>query len=293
MIRQNIWIGITIAVFFAGLGIGFAVFSNLDQPINAFHNKSMFNQMMRQNPQTMSWMMEDPQAKQQMFQEMMQNSDQLRDWIAKDPKHIEQISKIMKEDHIFMSKMMSTMMNDPDLRLQMVGHMSENPEALKQMMNMWNSGNVTNNMSGMMNSSIRSKQIQEQAGTQTETTSPFYLKIVDGIQEVTVYAKEFKFTPSEINIKPGKTKFILINNGVGVHEFVVYEASKKDIVDKAELAEDEDTLAKNVLFEIDELDAGQSKESEIMNLQAGSYIIGCHIPGHYEAGMKGNLEINP
>jgi len=48
---------------------------------------------------------------------------------------------------------------------------------------------------------------------------------------------------------------------------------------------------KNVLFEIDELDAGQSKESDTMILEKGLYVIGCHIPGHYEAGMNGTLII--
>jgi len=132
---------------------------------------------------------------------------------------------------------------------------------------------------------------ENEIGEEYENTLPSYVKIVDGVQVVTVDAKEFKFTPSEIHITAGKAKFILINSGIGVHEFVVYDASKKDIVDKAELAEDEETIMKNVLFEIDELDAGQFKESDTMILEKGSYVIGCHIPGHYEAGMNGTLII--
>ena len=132
---------------------------------------------------------------------------------------------------------------------------------------------------------------ENEIGEEYENTLPSYVKLVDGVQVVTVDAKEFKFTPSEIHITAGKAKFILINSGIGVHEFVVYDASKKDIVDKAELAEDEETIMKNVLFEIDELDAGQSKESDTMILEKGSYVIGCHIPGHYEAGMNGTLII--
>jgi len=132
---------------------------------------------------------------------------------------------------------------------------------------------------------------ENEIGEEYENTLPSYVKIVDGVQVVTVDAKEFKFTPSEIHITAGKAKFILINSGIGAHEFVVYDASKKDIVDKAELAEDEETIMKNVLFEIDELDAGQFKESDTMILEKGSYVIGCHIPGHYEAGMNGTLII--
>ena len=132
---------------------------------------------------------------------------------------------------------------------------------------------------------------QNENTEQTETTLPSYVKMVDGVQIVTINAKEFTFTPSEIHISAGKAKFVLVNNGEGGHELVVYEASKKDIVDKAELAEDEKTIKKNILFEIDETPAGESGESDVMDLNAGSYVIGCHMPGHYDAGMKGTLII--
>ena len=134
---------------------------------------------------------------------------------------------------------------------------------------------------------------QNEIGEQSETILPSYIKIVDGVQIVTVNATEFKFVPSEIHVSVGPAKFIVVNNGVGTHEFVVYEASKKEIVDQAELAEDEETIAKNILFEVDEVPAGQSGESDVMNLQEGSYVIGCHVPGHYQAGMKGTLIISP
>jgi uncharacterized cupredoxin-like copper-binding protein len=134
-----------------------------------------------------------------------------------------------------------------------------------------------------------SEENEDEEGNQTMT--PSYVKIVDGVQVVTINAKEFTFTPSEIHIKAGKTKFVMVNNGVAEHELVAYEASKKEIVDKAELAEDEDTIEKNILFEIEEVLAGESGESEVIDLREGSYVIGCHVPGHYEAGMHGTIEI--
>ena len=291
VVKQSVWIGITIGVFIVGLGIGFAVFSNSTQSMNPFHNQNMFNQMMGQNPQAMSWMMNDPKLREQMFQQMIQNPDQMMEWMANDPKHIEQMTETMKENHVFMSNMMSAMINDPDLRLQMAGHMSENPEALKQMMSMIGSGNMMGNMTAHMGSGMMGQMQGQSENKQTETTPLSYVKMVDGIQVVTVHAKEFKFTPSEIHISAGKTKFVMVNDGVAEHELVVYDASKKEIVDKAELAEDEETIAKNILFEIDEIHAGETGETDIMDLQAGSYVTGCHIAGHYEAGMRGTLII--
>lgn len=89
-----------------------------------------------------------------MDNQMMQDPEQMMGWMANDPKHMEQMTNIMKENHMFMSKMMSTMMNDPELRLQMAGHMSENPEALKQMMSVLGSGNMTGKMTGMKDSGM-------------------------------------------------------------------------------------------------------------------------------------------
>jgi len=145
--------------------------------------------------------------------------------------------------------------------------------------------------------SIQNKPENEQneIGEQNENseiTLPSYVKIVDGVQIVTVDATELKFTPSDIQIHAGMTKFIMINNGIGEHELVVYEASKKEIVDKAELAEDEETIVKNIIFEVEHTPGGQTAESDVIDLKEGSYIVGCHIPGHYEAGMKGTLTVN-
>jgi len=142
-----------------------------------------------------------------------------------------------------------------------------------------------------MDSGMMSQQMQGQnESTQTETTS--YVKMVDGVQVVTINAKEFKFIPSELNINAVKTKFILINDGVSEHELVVYESSKQDILEKAEIAEDEETIEENILFEIEEVHSGESGESKVMDLTKGSYAIGCLIPGHYDAGMKGTLIIS-
>ena len=144
-------------------------------------------------------------------------------------------------------------------------------------------GSVANEIKTSIQNNPESKE--------NELALPSYVKIVNGVQIVTINADEFNFTPSEIHIKPGKTKFVMINNGIGEHEMVVYEASKKEIVDKAELAEDEKTIEENILFEIEEVHSDKSGETDVLNLKTGSYVIGCHIAGHYEAGMKGILVI--
>jgi len=301
MVRQPIWIVIVIAVFFVGVGVSYAHFANTYDPMSMkFQNQQMFDQMMSNNPRmSQQWMdsgmmnpqqmMNDPQSMNQWMNTMMQNPQaiqQMHDMMMSNSQHMSQM----------MSPMMDTMMNDPDMQKQMMDMMINNQGMMSSMMNnqdmmdMMGSGMMNGNM--MMGDNMMSQQMQKQnEDKQTETTSSSYVQMVDGIQIVTINAKEFKFIPSEIHINTGKTKFILVNDGVAEHELVVYDISKKDIVDKAELAEDEATIKKNILFEIEEVPSGESGETDVLNLQEGSYVMGCHVPGHYEAGMKGTLDI--
>lgn len=67
----------------------------------------------------------------------------MNQWMVQDPAHVELMSKAMRENHDFMTKMMSSIINDPDLRLQMLGHMTENQEIMQQMRELMQTGNMT------------------------------------------------------------------------------------------------------------------------------------------------------
>ena len=96
----------------------------------------------------------------------------------------------------------------------------------------------------------------------------------DNIQEISVDIKEFKFTPSEIQIKPGKVKFEVTNSGSVPHEFLVFESGKTTpIVSMKNMAN------------------GQTRESDVVELKEGVYEIGCYLPGHFEAGMNGKIVV--
>ncbi len=116
LVSQSMWIGITIAVFFVGVSVSYAIFSSTFDPNTMkFQNQQLFDQMMSQNPkmtaQWMTAMMQDPQQMQQMQQLML------------DPEFREQ-----------MFQQMNTMMNDPQLRQQMIDIMTQNPEMIQAMM---------------------------------------------------------------------------------------------------------------------------------------------------------------
>ena len=136
--NQRIWVGIVIGVFFVGIGISYAIFSNTGNTSTLkLANQEIFDQMMSQNPkmaaQWVETMMQDEQFHDQAMDYMAKNPEQMNQWIVHDPKHVEEMSTAMKENHEFMMKMVSVILNDPALRLQMLGHMTENPESMEMM----------------------------------------------------------------------------------------------------------------------------------------------------------------
>jgi hypothetical protein len=160
---QNIWIGIAVGVFIAGIGIGYGILQSTNTMNSMMMNdpqhmekmmsdpKTMeqFHSMMMNDQQHMEKMMSDPQHIEKMT-EVMRNNPQMRNslmnsmmsdpeymksWMSS-PEHMEQMEKIMLENHDFMMQMSQVIINNQELRLQMMGHMTENPEMLEQLKNM-------------------------------------------------------------------------------------------------------------------------------------------------------------
>jgi hypothetical protein len=175
MVSQYIWVGITIGVFFAGLGIGYAAL-NSNQP-NFMHMTPQQMQQMMNNPQTMTqWhqtMMNNPQAMNDWMNTMMQNPDMMNQWMGtmmNNPQYMNQMMGVMMQNPQFgnwmmgsmmnnpsmINNMMTPMMNDPQFRQQMYEMMFQNPQFMQNMMNntqFQNQWMMNPNMmdSGMMN----------------------------------------------------------------------------------------------------------------------------------------------
>src|SRR5574337_1757531 len=122
MTSQYVWIGITIGVLVAGIGIGYAVFINTYNPYAMMMgNPAMFNQMMVRNPQFSG----------QYMGYMMQNPQYMNQWMSQNPQ--------------YMSQWMGSMMQDPQLRQQMYNYMLQNQDF---MYNMMKNSNFQNNYMG-------------------------------------------------------------------------------------------------------------------------------------------------
>lgn len=98
-----------------------------------------------------------------------------------------------------------------------------------------------------------------------------------------------RFTPGEIVVKSGETvKFVVRNGGKAMHEMVIGTDE--------ELRKHADMMKKHPGMEHDEpymahVKPGAKGEITWTFTNPGTYMYGCLIPGHFEAGMKGTIKV--
>ena len=90
---------------------------------------------------------------------------------------------------------------------------------------------------------------------------------------IQVTMTEFKFDPGTINAPHGKIIFWLVNSGSTQHDLAIRDSSNNRIA-TSEL-----------------ISAGDSKEFDVNDIPAGTYVIFCTQPGHEGNGMKGALTV--
>ncbi len=126
-------------------------------------------------------------------------------------------------------------------------------------------------------------------------------------QKVAITMTDFKFTPARITLQAGvPAEIVLRNKGKVEHEFMVYAAPKGKVSDWDEwvmpntyfqdIGEVEGefpgigAVAGTRVFEV-EVKPGKTAELKFTPTRKGTFEIGCHVEGHYEAGMKGALTV--
>jgi uncharacterized cupredoxin-like copper-binding protein len=112
---------------------------------------------------------------------------------------------------------------------------------------------------------------------------------VVAVREVLVTMTDtLRFTPNPITVRAGETvTFVVSNAGLNVHEFIVgSDAEQSDhAVDMAsgEMAHGHDNAAV--------VEPGTTESLTMTFETPGSFLVGCHEPGHYESGMKATLSV--
>ena len=102
-------------------------------------------------------------------------------------------------------------------------------------------------------------------------------------------ADTMRFTPGEITVKQGETvKVVARNGGKIMHEMVIGT--------EAELKKHAVLMQKHPGMEHDEpymahVKPGAKEEITWTFTKPGTYMYGCLIPGHFEAGMKGTIKV--
>ena len=98
-------------------------------------------------------------------------------------------------------------------------------------------------------------------------------------------ASEFQFDPNSWTVPVGQPFTVQFENGgTTEHEWVVI-ALGEDLESEADLTEDK------ILFEIEELPAGESTTAEFTIDEAGTYQVICAVPSHFDSGMEGSLVV--
>jgi hypothetical protein len=173
VVNQYIWLGITIGIFVAGLGIGYAINQYTVTPNTMAQNMQHMMQDQTQRQQLMSQWAQNPQLVNDWMITMMSNPQtvqHMHDMMMNNPTHMQQMHQMMADNPEHMQtmmqmmgpNMMGMMMNDPQMQQQMMITMMQNRQFMQGMMTNsqfqqnwigpWMSNNT--NWNGMMGSGM-------------------------------------------------------------------------------------------------------------------------------------------
>lgn len=108
---------------------------------------------------------------------------------------------------------------------------------------------------------------------------------------VSVQLKEWVVSPTPVSIKAGTVTFAATNAGTTAHELVIVKTDLAlDALPMKDNAVDEEAPGLQKIGEIEEVEPGKT-ESETFTLAAGSYVLMCNLPTHYQQGMRAWLTV--
>lgn len=97
---------------------------------------------------------------------------------------------------------------------------------------------------------------------------------------------DFSITLDSNSAPAGEVTFDVSNDAEQTHEFVVFQTdlAEDQLPTDEDGNVDEEGEGIMLVDEIEDIEAGSS-ESLTVNLDAGSYVLICNVPGHYQQGM--------
>jgi len=106
---------------------------------------------------------------------------------------------------------------------------------------------------------------------------------------VAVSAQDMRYSMKSLDVKAGETiRFVLTNKGPSKHEFVIgdrafHAGHIKEMEAMPDMPMDEDNSI--------DIPPGKVKALIWRFTKPGSYIFGCDMPGHFQAGMHGIITV--
>jgi uncharacterized cupredoxin-like copper-binding protein len=109
---------------------------------------------------------------------------------------------------------------------------------------------------------------------------------------VAVTLRDFEIELDPTSAPAGEVTFEVRNDGPSVHEFVVFQT---DLAPNELPTDDSGDVAEGEDFEpVDEIEdiAVDADEVLTVDLEAGSYVVICNVPGHYRQGMAEGFTVS-
>lgn len=130
------------------------------------------------------------------------------------------------------------------------------------------------------------------APASADTGSGSTLGTVDAPREIDVMMSNFAFEPASLDVKVGETiRFVITNPTTIPHEFVLGDAAEQEhhAMEMAGGMSDEHDMA----AEPNELEVKPGETGELVWTfdEAGEQLMGCHVAGHWESGMVGQINV--
>ena len=104
-----------------------------------------------------------------------------------------------------------------------------------------------------------------------------------------VTTNDLVFNPADVTVTAGETiKFRIVNDGTIIHDFTLgdeatQEEHEQEMAEMGGMAHDQ----ANAIA----VGAGETQELTWTFTGPGTVLIGCHQPGHYDGGMKGQITV--
>lgn len=127
------------------------------------------------------------------------------------------------------------------------------------------------------------------SGHSSPVGEPGKASAVTRIIEITMNDK-MRFVPANLTVRRGETvRFVVRNDGIEPHEFMLGEI--KALQEHAEVMKKHPTMVHD---EPNAITVNPSQTGELIwkFTHAGKVDFACLIPGHFEAGMKGDVRVS-